>query len=156
TSRAPLGGVTVPFQGLVARADIPRHGLVETPSIVVHLAQKAMCLPALEDLVAVSVGYVLLGGPNDVIRELSAAARLGEQVRLLQAAEVDVVVKQGKQVLEPAMVLVSLVRRGGQEKQCLAVLLVANFLGQAVIEGLFHLARGVIERAKPMGFIEND
>src|SRR5262249_33013192 len=142
--RPPLGCVVVALQSLVARADILRHGGVEAALVLVHLAREPVRLPALEDFPAVGIGDVFLRRADHGVGELPAAARLVEEARLLQPTEIDVVVQQCDQVLEAAVILLTLVRRGGQEQERLTVVVGADLLGQAVVERLFHLARGVI------------
>ena len=146
----------MPLQRLIPRADVVGDGFVEAAFVVVHLAQQAVRLAALEDLAALGVGDVLLRRADDQLRELPAAAHFAEQVPLLQRTEIDVVFQQRHQVLEPAVVLFALVRRGGQQQERLAVMLLGDLLGQAVVERLFHPAGGVIHGAEAVGLVEDD
>ena len=67
-----------------------------------------------------------------------------------------VFVQEPKQILKPAVVLLALVRRCGQEEQRVAILVPPNFLGKLVTLSLFDLLRSVVHRAQPMRFVEDD
>jgi hypothetical protein len=112
-----------------------------------------MRLPTAKDGVAVGVGDGLLGRADHQVGEFAAAA--GKQRYFFEGAKIDVVVQEPQQVNKSLMVLVALVRRGGEQQEGIAILPVADLFGQPIVLRLFDLAGpAVIRRAQSMGLIE--
>jgi len=75
---------------------------------------------------------------------------------VIRTPKKDVTDAEGQQVLEAAMVLFALVRRRREQEQRLAVIVLAEFLGQFVVLRLLDLLGAVIDGAELMGFVEDD
>jgi hypothetical protein len=157
-ARGPLlGRLADPLQRLVAVADILGNREIERLFVGVHLGRQPVRLPALEHLAPLGVGHVLFRRANDQFGEFGPAPSAWQQRKVFfEGAEVDVVVEEPHQVLEPAVVVLPLVRRRRQEQERLAVFGQADVFGQLVVLGLLGLARAIVDRAKPMGFVEDD